>query len=364
MRQKVTTFLLLLGGILMFNLGTAASQGALKVVATHSILADVARNVAGDLANISSLIPVGADSHAFIPTPRDLTAVAKADLVFINGAGFEENLLEAVANAGESVAVVDVSACIDILPFGAASHVDDEHALEHDEMVKPSDCDEHDAEFARLVGEEDHGAHHLASLGRGQDIDCSFEVFTDDHGHAHGACDPHVWMDPHNVIYWVLTIRDTLSAADPVNAAAYGAKAAAYAQDLVALETEFILPLLADLPPAQRVLITSHESLGYFATTFDFEVITSVVPGMATAVEPSARDIANLIETIRAEAVPAIFGDTLASASIMQTVAEEAGVDLVGLYSDTLSESAGPAATYLDYMRYNVAAIVAALSDD
>ena len=227
-------------------------------------------------------------------------------------------------------------------------------------------CDDHDAEFAALVGEEEDGHAHFTTLGRAQDIDCGVEHGHEDASHAHGegACDPHVWMDPHNVIYWVLMIRDTLSAADPDNAANYSANAADLSQELVALEADFILPALADLPAERRVLVTSHESLGYLATTFGFEIITTIVPGLSTMVEPSARDIANLIDRIRDEGVPAMFSDTQSSDSIMRVISAEAGVKLIGLYSDTLSDSNGPASTYLDYMRYNVTTIVNALKGD
>jgi ABC-type Zn uptake system ZnuABC Zn-binding protein ZnuA len=168
-------------------------------------------------------------------------------------------------------------------------------------------------------------------------------------------------MDPHNVIYWVLMIRDALSAADPDHAASYAANAEAYAQELVALESDFIMPALEAVPAENRVLVTSHESLGYFATTFGFEIITTVVPGSATMVEPSARDIAALIDRINAEGVPAMFSDTQVSDAIVRTIASAVGIEIFGLYSDTLTGSDGPASTYLDYMRYNVTTIVDAL---
>ena len=130
---------------------------------------------------------------------------------------------------------------------------------------------------------------------------------------------------------------------------------------MVALEADFILPTLEALPADQRVLVTSHESLGYFATTFGFEILTTVVPGMSTAVEPSARDIAALIDRVSAEGVPAVFGDTQTSEAIMRTIADAVGIEIFGIYSDTLTDSNGPASTYLDYMRYNVSIIVGAL---
>ncbi len=449
MRRKIVRLIAILVAALAMSISTGAQATMLSVLASHSILTDVARNVAGDRAEVRSLIPVGADPHAFIPSPSDLTDVAGADLVFLVGAGYEESLLDAIESAGEMANIVVASACIQVRPFGAAMHHEDDHADEHedehtdehdddhtdahdddhdddhadehdddhadehdddhadehdddhadehddehaderdddhagdhddddhadehdddhaDDMNGASDCDAHDAEFAAIVGEEEGEHAHFMTLGRVEDIDCGGghgHDDEDDHAHGEGACDPHLWMDPHNVIYWVLKIRDTLSTQDPDNAATYAANAEAYSQELVALESDFILPALEDLPAEKRVLVTSHESMGYLATTFGFELITTVVPGMSTMVEPSARDVASLIDMVRDEGVRAIFGDAFAPQAIMSTIAAETGAELVSLYSDTLSDTGGPAATYLDYMRYNVATIVEALKGD
>jgi len=470
MSWRLSLFVVFVCGLMLPGGASLANGGQLQVIASHGILADVARVIAGDHAEVSSLIPVGADPHAFMPTPSDLTTVAKAELVIINGAGYEEALLDAVENAGEGGNIVNASACVGIRPFGVGmghgdheddhadddhgdehaegdqddAHADDEdhaddddhgdehaddedhaddddhgdenaddedhadddgdhgdvhaddedhadddddHADEHDDdedadheegdhddehaddhddgMAGNNDCDDHDAEFAAIVGEGEDDHAHVEVLGRGMEVDC---LGAHEHGgedaHGEGACDPHLWMDPHNVIYWALMIRDTLSTLDHDNEDAYAANAAAYAGELAALEADFILPALDELPDDKRVLITSHETLGYFATTFGFEIITTVVPGMSTMVEPSARDVAAMIDLVRDEGVPAIFSDAHLSDVLVQTIAGETGVEVVGLYSDALSDPDGPAATYLDYMRYNVATIVEALKGD
>lgn len=171
-------------------------------------------------------------------------------------------------------------------------------------------------------------------------------------------------MDPHNVIYWALMIRDSLSALDHANEDAYAANAAAYAQELVSLEADVIVPALAELPEEQRVLVTNHGSLGYFATSYDFEIVTMVVHSVSTEVEPSARDVAAVIDAVRDEGVPAIFSDIHLSDVLVNTIASETGVAVVGLHTDSLGDSEGPAGTYLDYMRYNVKAIVEALKGE
>ena len=153
---------------------------------------------------------------------------------------------------------------------------------------------------------------------------------------ARARATPHLWMDPHNVIYWALMIRDTLSAMDHDNEDAYAANAAAYAQEVLALEEEFIIPALAELPDENRVLVTNHGSMGYFASSFDFEIVTMVVHSVSTEVEPSARDVADVVDVVRDEGVPAIFSDIHLSDVLMNTVASETGVEVVGLHSDSL----------------------------
>ena len=151
-----------------------------------------------------------------------------------------------------------------------------------------------------------------------------------------------------------------MSELDPDHADDYGAAAADYIEQLVALENDFILPLLDGLPVDKRVLITSHDSLGYLAHAFDFVIVSTVIPGGGTQIEPSARDVAELIDLVKDAGVAAIFGETTVSTSVVETIAAETGADLAIIYSGTLTEGA-PADTYLNYMRYNVGTIVEAL---
>ena len=417
MRSRLRLFFVLVSGLMLLNGASFANGGQLHVVAIHGILTDIARNVAGDHAEVTTLVPVGADQHGFVPTPSDLTTVAEADLVLINGAGWEESLLEAVESAGEGGNIVNASACVQIRPFDPGmdhddhdddhaddhddEHADDDHADEHadddhaeddhdddhadehadddhadddhahddhdDEMTSDIDCDSHDAEYAAIVGEADDSRAHIETMGRANEIEClGGHGHEDEHGHGHGegSCDPHLWMDPYNVIYWALMIRDSLSALDHDNEDVYAANAAAYAADLAALEADFIQPALVDLPEEKRVLVTGHESLGYFATTYNFEIVSAVVPSVSTVAEPSARDMAAVVDAVRAEGVPAIFSDIHLSDALVSAIADETGANVVGLHTDSLGAADGPAGTYVDYMRYNVSAIVEALKGD
>lgn len=336
---------------------TAHAQDRLQVVASFSILADVAQNVAGATADVSTLIPPDADPHAYTPTPSDLAKVADADLMLVNGALLEAGLLKTIESAlGDKTPVV-VSSCVPILAFGAAH--------DHEATTAPDDpaaapCAAHTAELDAR-GVVSPGYPTLGSLYAiactGEEGDHDHEA---DHDHEEG-CDPHVWFNPYNVELWTLFIRDTLSERDPANAAAYAANAAAYLIQLEALRQE-AGDQIDTLPPDRRVLVTDHDALGYFAATYGFQIVGLVVPSVSTVAEPSAADTAALIDTIRAQGVPAIFAGVTVSPTLSQQVADEAGARFYTLYTESLSDAAGPAPTYLHFIRYNVTTIVDALS--
>jgi len=419
--RKLIVLLSLL--ILMLGSVSSAQDDRLQIVASHSILADVISNIVGDMADVTSTMPVGADPHSFEPVPSDLTTIADADIVFVNGAFFEEGLLEAIENADTDMNIVTVSSCVQVISFSGhddhsdeedhdheegEEHADDEehdheegeeHAdeEEHDhEMGEMSDiaelCEQHVAEMEALheadedhdhgdeehADEEDHDHEHahsdMETLGFMYAVDCGEghshegEEHTDEEEHEesedhdHGACDPHVWMEPHNVMFWTMLIRDTLVEADPANAETYTTNATSYLNAVDELAHDFVIPLVETVPEDNRIIITSHDSLGYFAARFDFEIATTVIPGGNTMVEPSTADIAEIIDLINEEGVMAIFGETTVNDAVVQTIADETGAELFVLYSGSLSESDGPASTYLDYMRYNVTTIAEALS--
>jgi ABC-type Zn uptake system ZnuABC Zn-binding protein ZnuA len=319
-----------------------AQPAALNVVATTTIIADVARSIGGDRITVTTLVPPDSDEHAWQPTPRDAARLAEADLLLVNGAGLELFLGGLLDNAG-SVTPVVVSNGITMLPAHEAhadGHVDDHADAKHIgvlgvDMV----CDEHDEQEAHSDDEQE--AHQ-------------------DDEHAHGACDPHVWTDPANVMIWADNIAAALAAADPDGAGFYAANADAYKAQLADLDAE-IEALLAPVPAARRVLVTNHNFMAYFAHRYGFEV-AGVVLGETTLAETAPQQVAALVETIRAEAVPAIFTEVSAAAALAEAVAAEAGdIAVVALYSGALSAPDGPAATYFDYMRYNAQAIADAL---
>ena len=180
------------------------------------------------------------------------------------------------------------------------------------------------------------------------------------HDHDHGLLDPHFWFDPPRVKIAVNEIAARLSALDPENAGTYFANASAYENELDELHawTQDRVELVR---PERRLLITSHDSLSYFATLYGFEVVGLVIPSLSTHVEPSAEHIAGLIDTVREHDVPAVFGETTVDEKIVEALARETGAELVQLYSGSLGEEGSGADTYLSMVRTNVERIVEAL---
>jgi ABC-type Zn uptake system ZnuABC Zn-binding protein ZnuA len=279
-----------------------ASSGALDVVASTTFLADIAQNVAGDRFEVQSLVPVGADPHAFEPTPSDLKKVAGADLVIVNGAGLEGTLLATLQDAVGDTPIVDASAG---LPT---------------RTPKP-------------------GEPRLAS----------------------GEKDPHFWLDPELVKAYVANIEKAFSAADPGGGATYKANAAAYDKKLDSLDA-WITQQVAQVPQADRKLVTDHASMGYFADRYGFTVVGTVVPSASSGETPTARQLADLTQTIRDTGAKAIFVDASDNPQLAEQIGSETGVKVVtGLLDHSLTAPDGSAPTYIDMVKYDVRQIVEAL---
>lgn len=384
MRSRIA---LILGVILLLSGGgplLRAQAEPLQIVASSSILADVAARVAGEAAQVTSLMPLYADPHSYTPAPRDLVTLAEADAILVVGAGLEENLTVTLEDIAADSPLVTVSRCVNILPFGVgtfdeadlhADHPDDDDHL----SGIAAQCAAHHAELEGLLryyagAEQAHDAehdaehddeHHPDSLGMLYTLACGGHDDGDHAGaaddHAAGGCDPHVWTDPHNVMLWTLLIRDTLHELDPANGRTYAANAAAYLEELNDLVENEVEPLLASIPPENRRLVTNHLAFSYYARAFDLEMVGTVIPGASTLAEPSAAEIAALIGAIRGSSIPAVFAETTANPTLAEQVAAETGVAFYTLYTGSLSEPDGPAGTYLDYIRHNTRVITGAL---
>lgn len=190
-------------------------------------------------------------------------------------------------------------------------------------------------------------------LGAG--VDCSIR------GDAvHGPCDAHFWLDPNNVMVWADNIASALADIDPAHADIYYANAKAYQARLQALDTE--LETILDVVPLEnRRLVTNHDFLGYFARRYGFEIVGVVLPGGSTLVEPSARDLAELLEIIEREGIQTIIVEASNPNRISDALAKDVGIETILLYSGALSDVTGPTPTYIDFMRYNAQAIARVL---
>lgn len=173
--------------------------------------------------------------------------------------------------------------------------------------------------------------------------------------------DPHFWLDPINVIQYVKNIRDGLIKADPDGKVTYENNAEAYIEKLNDLD-HWIKEQVALIPPSNRKLVTNHESLGYFADRYGFEVIGTIIPSTSTGSSPSAEELAKLVDIIRSTGVKAIFLEAGGNSQLAEQVANETGIKVVAdLYTHSIPTNDGFSASYLEMMKHDVSVIVEAL---
>ena len=177
-----------------------------------------------------------------------------------------------------------------------------------------------------------------------------------------GETDPHWWQDPRNAQLAVAAIRDALAEADPGGRRVYERNAAAYSRELGRLDDQ-IAACIGKVPAAKRKLVTTHDSLRYFAHRYGIDVIGSVIPSLSTQAQPSAGDIADLVDQVRDEGVEAVFPEAETSERLEQALAREAGARVGDpLWADTLGGEGSGAETYVDAMAANTAALAQGMS--
>lgn len=282
----------------------ASDDGSIDIVATTTILGDLAQNVVGHASEVVVLMPIGVNPHDFQPSAQQVAAIQKADLVIANGLGLEESLndvLEAAITDG--VRVWYVGPDIDPRVF-----------------AEEPDADEHDE----------------------------------------GLFDPHFWLDPMKDVSATRLLANHLS--EIASDRDWSAGADAYIAELEQVDRESF-EMLASVEDDDRKLVTNHRAFGYFSDRYDFEMIGTVIPGGASLANPSSSELASLVETIEFERVPAIFTETVESDTLAQTVAEEVGydVEVVELYTGSLSEPGTEGDTLLGLLRANARRISEAL---
>jgi zinc/manganese transport system substrate-binding protein len=332
----------------------AHADQPIPVVATFSILGDMVERIGGDHVAVTTLVGPNGDAHVYQPTPQAARAVSEAEILVVNGLQFEgwlDRLIEASEFDGRRVVA---TAGIEPIAFDGMhghGHGHEEHAHE----------DGHDH------AHEDHA--HGDEAGHDHDHEDHAEAAGDDHdghaeaghdGHDHGAFDPHAWQSLDNAVAYVDTITAALAQADPGNAATFYENRAAYVAEIEALDAE-IREIVSGLPDERRIVVTSHDAFQYFARDYGLTFLSP--QGLSTDSEASARDVARLIEQMRAEGVSAVFFENIADTRLLERIADETGASIGGtLYPGALSGPDGPAPTYLDMMRHNATTLAQALS--
>jgi zinc/manganese transport system substrate-binding protein len=256
-----------------------------SVVVTYSILGAVVADVVGDAADVKILMPNGIDPHEWEPSAKDIELLNTADLIVSNGLDLEGNVMEAIEGAEkDGVAVFYATDHIEVIEFGASGLHDDEEVVNE--------------------GEDEHGDG-----------------------------DPHFWTSPVEMA----AVVEALGIALADIGIDTGDRAAMIKESLLNTDQD-IRDLIADIPAESRILVTGHESLGYFAHEYEFEVVGAVIPSLSSEAEASAGDLATLKEIIGDEGVSVIFTEMGTSPDVVEALAAEAKVSVVELSTHFLPE--------------------------
>jgi len=281
-----------------------ADSGRLQVVTTVAPLTSIVANIAGEVADVTGIVPEGTNSHTFEPAPKVAQTMERADVVFVNGLQLEEPTLDlAEANAPDDARVVELGT--EVLP---------------------------ESEWV---------------------FDFSFPK-------EDGKPNPHLWTDPTYAEKYVDLVKDTLVEADPDNAATYRANHAAFVRKLQAL-ADALRKDQVSVEPGRRLLLTYHDAYAYFARTFGWKVVGAVQP--SSFEDPQPKELARIIDQVRALDVPVVFGSEVFPSKVLAQIAKETGTR----YEDTLRDDdlpgkpGDPEHSYLGLMRYDFRTMVTAL---
>jgi zinc/manganese transport system substrate-binding protein len=290
------------------NAGGAAPVASggkpLAVVATTPEVADFVRNIGGGDVAVTQIIKVGVDPHEYEPTPADIQAIGAAKVVVKNGVGLEEWLDQTIEAAGFQGTVVDSSQGV-------------------------------------TLRKGDPGNEEMA------------------------AGDPHIWHNPQNAKIMVTNIEKALAAADPTRAGVFAGNLAGYSAKLDKLDADN-QAAFAELPEADRKLVTNHDAFGYYVDRYHLQFVGSVIPSMDTSAELSAQQLTGLVARIRATGTKAIFTESSLPPKTAEAIAKQAGVKVVAgedaLYGDSIGAEGTPQGTYIGAEQHNTQVIVSALA--
>jgi len=289
----------------LLAVGAARAADRIPVVATFSVIGDMLATVGGDRLDIKTIVGAGGDCELYEPTATDVATISAASAIFLNDLNEEfepwlEPLLKQAAFKGTKVVV--------------------------------------SRNVQTLTAEEEHPVS-----GR----------------QLPAAIDQHAWLNPRNGIVYVHNIAEALARLDPDDAAGYRSRAAAYAQQIQAVD-DWARKEIASVPVEKRRALASHDSLQYIANAYGITLLT--VNGWTNKTEPSAEELAKLAQQIRTAKVRALFLDSITDPRAMRRIADETGATIGGtLYGDSLSPSPGEADTYIKMLRHDVSILKAGM---
>ena len=329
------TALAVLGGAFTFLLNNQAarSQSMPQVVASYSVLCDVTQQIVQDTAEVTCLIEAGEDPHLYNATPADRRAIESADVVLYGGYGFEPDIIQMVEVTDGDVPQIAVFEAAVSEPLLGEGH---DHGSHHDHHGHG--------------GKENHDAHSEHN-----------KEGHDDHGDEGEETDPHIWHDAENGIAIVSVIRTQLSEVFLDNAELYQANANALISQLTQLDA-WIQQQIDTIPESQRVLVTTHDALGYYADAYVI-LIEAALESFSTEASPSAADLRDLIDVVEDSNIPSIFIETTSNPGLIEAVSRETDIAVSEdpIYADSLGEAGTPASTYTGMLMTNTCTIVSGL---
>ena len=279
--------------VLALSLGSSFAYAKFKVVTTFTIIQDMAQNIAGDAATVESITKPGAEIHDYEPTPKDIVKAQSADLVLWNGLNLERWFEKFFQNVKDKPAVVVT------------------------EGIEPMSINE---------------------------------------GPYTGNPNPHAWMSPSNALIYIENIKNALVKYDPQNKETYEKNAALYAQKIKALDKP-LREKLAQVPEAQRWLVTSEGAFSYLTRDYGFKEV--YLWPINAEQQGTPQQVRKVIETVKANNIPVVFSESTISPKPAKQVAKESGAKYGGvLYVDSLSNKNGPVPTYVDLLNTTVSTIV------
>ena len=279
--------------VLALSLGSSLAYAKFKVVTTFTIIQDMAQNIAGDSATVESITKPGAEIHDYEPTPKDIVKAQSADLVLWNGLNLERWFEKFFQNVKDKPAVVVTDG------------------------IEPMSINE---------------------------------------GPYTGNPNPHAWMSPSNALIYIENIKNALVKYDPQNKETYEKNAALYAQKIKALDKP-LREKLAQVPEAQRWLVTSEGAFSYLTRDYGFK--EAYLWPINAEQQGTPQQVRKVIETVKANKIPVVFSESTISPKPAKQVAKESGAKYGGvLYVDSLSNKNGPVPTYVDLLNTTVSTIV------